>query len=322
MTTISAKVICDSVSPAGVRLTTLQLRYPKFIHGEFMTHRVFSRNASSSRAVPVERMIQQVLDDPVVPLRFGRNRSGMQAEEWFEDGDLIDFEREETYRSGPDDSDSDYFEKITCAEAWRWSMIDAVNNARAFIKAGVHKQHINRLLEPFAHIDVVVTATDWANFFALRRHPAAQPEMRALADAIWDAREASTPVRLKPGMWHLPYVSAEDGPEMVGPYTVFLSSKIPQLIKLSIARCARVSYSNHEGRRPSLEEDLALCDRLVGAAPVHASPAEHQATPDEWLLYPYTSNLDGAWAKPHLHGNLRGWVQYRKTLPGECAPEK
>lgn len=301
---ISAKIIVDSISsPDGIRLTTMQLRYPKFIHGELMTHRVFSRNASSSRAIPVERLIQDVIDDPVLPAHWGKNQRGMQAREEH-DARIGVY----GWGGGTDRSKE---------QAWLLARDNAIKAARAFADAGYHKQIVNRLLEPFCHINVVVTATEWSNFFALRCHPDAQPEMRILAESMRTAMDSSRPTMLRPGQWHLPYF--DPGKDDVGNW---LGSRMKPIelaqetsIKISVARCARVSYLTQEGKSPTIEEDLALYERLVGAQPIHASPAEHQATPDCNV----GNEVDGdRWARPELHGNFRGWIQYRKTLPGEC----
>lgn len=307
--TITAKIIAASAHPqGGPNLYTLQLRYPKFIHGELMTHRVFSRNASSSRAIPVERLIQDVMDDPAMPLHWGKNQPGMQAREECDErvrlpkGHIDDIHQREWFG--------------TRNRAWLAYRDEAVSAAQAFHQAGYHKQIVNRLLEPFCHINVVVTATEWSNFFALRCHADAQPEMRALAEAIRNVIADATPVVLQPGGWHLPYVTLPDD------LALEIQSDWPaddvnsRAVKLSVARCARVSYLTQDGKTPTIEQDLALYDRLVGAVPLHASPCEHQATPDtqEWVDAVCTQ----MWANPHLHGNLRGWVQFRKTLPGEC----
>ena len=303
--TIRAEVVADSVSPQGIRLATLQLRYPKFIHGEFMTHRVFSRNASSSRAIPVERLIKDVQDDPIYPSHWGKNQRGMQAND--ENNACVPVYG---WGGGTDRSNRD---------AWLLARDNAVKAAQAFAEAGYHKQIVNRLLEPFCHINVVVTATEWSNFFALRCHPDAQPEMRLLAEAMRVALAKSTPRALEPGEWHLPYC-----PDVHGkPAGLPGEFKSDDAIKVSVARCARVSYWTQDGRWPTIAEDLALYDRLVSAVPLHASPAEHQATPDRTAgrLVGVVGmlNLDGeVWVNPHLHGNFRGWVQHRKTLPGEC----
>lgn len=272
--TITTIVLADSISPDGIRLTTMQLRYPKFIHGEFMTHRVFSRNASSSRAIPIQRLIQDVVDDPAMPVSWGRNQKGMQAGE-----------------------------ELPGVE-WEWldACNSAVQKARHLASLGLHKQIVNRIIEPFCHINVVVSATEWANFYALRRHADADPTMQALANAMWDAQQASVPVVLEPGEWHLPYFPDVHGKACTPPHD--------DAIKVSVARCARVSYFTHEGKHTDIHEDLALYERLVGSQPLHASPAEHQATPD----------TIGAteWLHREQHGNFLGWRQFRKMLPQEC----
>jgi hypothetical protein len=298
------KIITDSISPAQKRLTSIFAKYPKFIHGEAKTHRklragtaayefleevgfmddpALSRNASSSRAIPVERMIADILADPVVPVYWGKAQRGMQADEEVD---------EET--------------KAHLLKIWFQAMHDAINAARVMNRLGAHKQIINRILEPYMHIRVLVTATDWNNFFALRCHPEAQPEMRHLACLMRDALAASNPQLLRPGEWHLPYVSGEE------------ISEFGNLVcrKLSVARCARVSYLTHEGKRPMPSEDMALFNRLVDGDVVHASPTEHQATPDGYSGV----TEDGKttfWSNPEQHANFTGWRQFRKMIPGE-----
>lgn len=307
MTTITAKVIADSIGPESPQLTTLQLRYPKCIHGEFMTHRVFSRNASSSRAIPVERLIKDVMEDPYIPVHWGKNQRGMQASEECN-------ERVRTFYFDHVDGES-----WTNEKAWLKARDNAVAMAQAFADAGYHKQIVNRLIEPWCHINVVVTATEWTNFFALRDHTDAQPEIQMLARAMKKAMAESKPRLLKPGEWHLPYVEPLEEDRAMSAYDRTgdaLKQAWKMATKVSVARCARVSYLTQEGKIPSISEDLALYDKLISSVPLHASPAEHQATPDEWLI---NHNFGmGAWFKPELHGNLQGWVQYRKTLPGEC----
>lgn len=308
--TITAQVIADSIAN-GVRLTTLQLRYPRFIHAELMTHRVFSRNASSSRAIPVKRIIQDIKDDPAIPLHWGKNRPGMQAIDELDDVVSI-----------PVLADLDVnHTDVSKEQAWLIARDRVISIAQAFDYAGYHKQIVNRLLEPWSHINVLVTATDFQNFFHLRDHPDAQPEIRVLAKTMKLAMSRDTALELKHGEWHLPYVSSldlsyiyqylkvkritRDGPS---------ETEIMDLAKqISAARCARVSYLSHGGRPTTIEEDLKLFDKLLGSQPLHASPAEHQATPDEKFG-------NGDWVNPKLHGNFRGWIQYRKTLSGETYP--
>lgn len=306
--TIAAKIIADSISPAGVRLTTMQLRYPKFIHGEFMTHRVFSRNASSSRAIPVARLLADVVQDKVYPSHWGANKPGMQADAEHSAPVAL------RVPVGPDavvGIPGTQGEEVSREAAWDMARQAAVDFAEALARAGYHKQIVNRLIEPFCHINVVVTATEWSNFFALRDHEGAQPEMRALAREMRAAMMLSEPAKLAPGEWHLPYVTPENF-LTVGRRAVDQTHLNNTLIRLSVARCARVSYLTQDGKQPEIADDLQLYERLVGAVPLHASPAEHQATPD-------TQWADGeTWSNLQLHGNFKGWVQFRKTLLGEC----
>lgn len=262
--TIEAKIIADSISEEGVRLTTMQLVYPRFIHAEFMTHRCFSRNASSSRAIPVAKMIEAVRTNPAMPIHWGANQPGMQARAEVEDKALAEAE-------------------------WRKAAKYAASFAEDMNEMGLHKQVVNRILEPFQHIHVVMSSTEWRNFFDLRCHPDAQPEMQALAYAMFHAHRGSTPRLMFPGGWHLPYVS-EDERHQYG---------IDTCIKMSAARCARVSYLTHEGKVPNIEEDVRLYNQLVNAVPPHMSPVEHQA-----MAMPSCS----------FFANFRGWRQHRWEL--------
>jgi hypothetical protein len=300
--TISAKIIADSYNPKSGRITTFQLRYPRFIHAEFMTHRAFSRNASSSRAIPVEKMIADIIADTAMPIHWGKNQPGMQA-----------FEEcvEPIYAAKISDLDmvENRYSPASREDAWLWARDQAIHAAKAFHAAGYHKQVVNRILEPFMHISVVVTAADYANFFWLRCHKDAQPEIKALADAMITEFRNSEPRLIFPGEWHVPYVTAEER-EGFGPGLDWTP-----LIKASTARCARVSYLTHDGKKPSMEADFALYDRLVGGEPLHASPTEHQASPD---TLSWSAHDVPIWDNEHLSGNYRqGWVQHRKTLPGE-----
>jgi hypothetical protein len=279
--TITAKIIADSLSKGGQRLTTMQLRYPRFVHAEFMTHRVFSRNASSSRAIPVERLIQDVLDDTAMPIHWGKNQPGMQARE--EHDALVVFRNDAV----PPDL------------AWTRARDVAIAAAERFSKAGYHKQIVNRLLEPFSHINVVVTATEWDNFFTLRHHPDAQPEINELAVQMLEAMWASKPALLDGEFaMHLPYVSNEEMWQIVNDIGVTDRDELNTYgCRVSAARCARVSYLTHEGRTPDLRSDLDLFDRLAAGRPQHLSPMEHQATPS-----------------PGWHANFYGWRQFRKDI--------
>lgn len=286
---IEAKIVADSIGSNGVRLTTFVLTYPRFIHAEFMTHRVFSRNASSSRAIPVKKSIQMVLDNPAVPLAFTRNKAGMQG------GDPLD---EEAAKA------AEY--------AWLTAMGYAVKYAQMLADLDVHKQYANRILEPYSHITVVATATDLDNFFALRCHYMAQPEICELAMKMLEAYNSNTPETLEDGMWHLPFVDDKCMQEVKDKFEVSClqdsEEAVAVAIKRSVARCARVSYMNHDGTTTTIDDDIKLYDRLLGSAPVHASPAEHQAQA-------------GILAEDSHSGNLRGWLQFRKTLDYENIEE-
>ena len=261
--TITAKIIADSITEDGNRLTTMQLMYQRFIHAEYMTHRVFSRNASSSRAIPIAKMIESIRKDPAMPTHWGKNQPGMQADE----------------EVGP-------YEKHLAVEIWRQAMTNACRSADALASLGVHKQIANRLLEPFQHIHVVVTATEWDNFFALRDHPNAQPEFQELAGKMHELYETNTPKLVAFGDWHLPYTQESDG-------------AVPGRIIKSAASCARVSYTNHEGKESMWEEDVKLYERLTTADPPHMSPVEHQAM---------------AVPGDKFYANFRGWRQHRWEL--------
>lgn len=267
----SARVLLDSISPAGARLTTMELRYPRFIHSELLTHRVLSRNSSSSRAIPIAKMIAAVREDPALPVWWGRNQSGMQA-------------------FAQIDADA----RAAAEAEWRSALADALRHAERLAQKDIdlHKQLVNRLLEPFAWITVIVTATEWANFFTQRTHEDAQPELKHLAEMMLAAYRAGVPRPVALGRWHLPLILDDE-------------RQLPEetLAKISVARCARVSYLTHEGRRDHAK-DLELYERLLGGgANGHWSPFEHVATP---LADPVASS-----------GNFVGWEQYRKRFAQE-----
>lgn len=277
---IEARVIADSVGPSGVRLTTFVLTYPRFIHSEFMTHRMISKNSASSRAIPCKKMRAMVLEAPAMPISFSQNKAGMQASQ-----------------------DISPRRQRIATLTWRVLGVVACGFHWILEKLGVHKQHANRVLEPWLHMTVVATATDWDNLFALRCHPAAQPEFQALANAMYAAYRQSQPNILKTGEWHLPFVEDHEVEMEELEQSIEPRGGPRGYVRKSVARCARVSYLNHEGKKSSFLEDFNLYDRLVKHQPIHASPAEHQARATKSGRY---------------SGNLRGWIQYRKTLPGEC----
>lgn len=263
-------------------LWTFELTYPRYIHSEFMTHRVFSRNASSSRAIPVRRVIEQVRENPVMPPKVFMNQKGMVGETEADEVTATDFH-----------------------VLWKEAADNACKTAEMMERMGIHKQHVNRILEPFQFIKVIVTATEWYNFFALRLAPDAQPEIRQLARVIYDEMdryrnkevgvlEVSLPRKDCPDIFarmgadkvhaivSLPYITDEDIKE-IG------KENYRQLMKISAARCARVSYNNHDGSKPDLEKDMKLYDHLYEGR--HLSPMEHACIQDpDYRKY---ANLNG-----------------------------
>lgn len=286
---ISAKVICDSISSSGVRLTTMELNYHRFIHSEVMTHRMFSRNASSSRAIPIEKMIKQVRENPAMPIHWGKNQSGMQAreenivkDEYYEGYALFEYE------GGVVDAPT----------LWKNECAYTIQNVRKLSDAGYHKQVVNRLLEPFQWIKVIVTATEWDNFFKLRLHPDAQPEIALLASKMREAMDGSIPNILEPGEWHLPLSMEGD-----------LLTKI----KTSVAGAARISYNNHDGSNRTIEKDINLHNQLLISG--HMSPFEHCLTPmcnEELYNCQLASEFIGQQA--YFRANFNRWTSYRWIL--------
>ncbi len=298
MSSISATMILDSVSPQGHRLRTFQICAHRFILAEINTHRALSRNYRSSRAVPVAKLLEEVRTNPAMPVAWLKNKPGMQATE-------------------PMTIDE---EKLT---RWEWKVAanTAARHADRLGNMGLHKQWTNRVIEPFLMVHGVISGTDFNNFYALRRHQDAQPEFKALADAMWECEQASTPKLLSPGQWHLPYVTDADydaynvdplDPLDGDPDGIDLSF----VMKHSVARIARVSYSNHDGTAPDLAKDLKLHDMLLASG--HMSPFEHQATPDTTI----DTGCFGVhgWEHQKQHGNLTGFRQYRKMISNEHVP--
>lgn len=307
---ITAKSIASSITEDGDRIDTLQLRYPRMVHADFMTHRVFSRNASSSRAIPHASLT--IRDADIYIPQFRHNKPGMQPGEFLSPADQAE-----------------------AAAIWR-EMADYVLEKTRLLAAkdglNIHKQWVNRPLEWFGYIEVVVTSTHWSNFDGLRDHTDAQDEIMHLAQAIKQARNEATPTLLREGQWHLPYVTSQDRydvarlfdvgsvlsepaceiidrlcavPNMGGLFET-ISPPMALLLAISTARCCRVSYSKHDGNRPEIDTDLELYLRLAGAEPLHASPLEHQA------------RIAMADEPDWVQGNFQGFAQFRKFVPNEC----
>lgn len=259
--TTSAQVVKHSTSRGGSPIITLSLVYPRFIHSEFMTHRAFSRNSMSSRAVPVAKMIEQVRTAPATPAHWGANQPGMQA-------------NMEVDRKGD------------ALALWNLAASQAADVAERMNDLGLHKQVTNRILEPFQWMRTVVTSTEWDNFFFLRCNPMAEPNMRDLAECMRNAIETSVPIERD---FHMPYF---DDIEFIK-----IAGDVNKACMISAARCARVSYLNHDGSAPDIDKDLDLGEKLKSSN--HASPFEHVAI---------------AAGADYKSRNFTGWTQYRETL--------
>lgn len=314
---ISAKVLAYSRSSVtGDEFITYEIEYPRMILAELNTHRALSRNSASSRAIPLKKMLEQLTARPV---RFGEANPGMQDK-----GE--DFDAPVLCGHGPE-------------ETWELAKADAVRYAKMFYEAGYHKQVYNRIVEPYQMMKTVISGTEWVNFFWLRDHGAADPSIEELAKVMWKAGKLASVRVLQPGEWHLPYVYAVrddtgvlrygDRDEVTNTWQMYV---LEDAIKISCARSAAVSFRNVDY---DLKKSLEVYGRLVGDERKHASAFEHQATPmkaqtitdpdldlDDWNVptCPWTwengiSHMDkegGLWS-----GNLQGFIQYRKLIPGE-----
>jgi hypothetical protein len=281
----ACRIVADSISQQGCRLTTFEVCFPRMVLAEFNTHRVFSRNSASSRAIPIEKILARVQEDPFIPIYWGKNQKGMQAE--------LELTPEE--------------QELARLE-WLKARDSAVAHAKQLLAIGVHKQITNRVLEPFMWHTCIVTATEWENYFHLRNNLMAQPEIHRIAEMMDLAYREGKPRELAPNEWHLPYVRPEEYSEL----------SLEQLIKLSTARCARVSYLTQDGIR-DVNADFTLYDRLLSGG--HMSPSEHPARPmteAEIILYTEQRYAGSYTAPLPFLGNFRGWVQHRKEIPGEA----
>jgi thymidylate synthase ThyX len=299
---ITAQVVADSMSLWGDRLTTFRLRYPRFIHAQFMTHRMFSRNVASSRAIPVESMIAEIQRETAMPMNWGSKQSGMQA------GEELD---EETIQ--------------IAREIWISASGSMSSAARILDKLKLHKQHANRVLEAFVMTDTIASMTDLDNALHLRYHDAAQPEISALFKAIYEAIKLSEPKLVRPGEWHLPFITKS---EYSSPDQQVFESASGYLMDLetakrvSVSLCAQVSFRKEDD---SVKKATDLYQRLAGSYPIHASPFEHVATPFSMREYNVRQSFVQTGKNEGLTdpegfmycGNFRGWVQYRKQIAKE-----
>lgn len=308
---ISAKVIAHSTYEGAAQqdeLITAEVEFHRFILPEINTHRVMSRNYQSSRAVPIEKLIQQVRDNPAIPVHWGKNQRGMVAEQ-------VNHALVDLGAAGVE---------FTAEETWRCAASIAANYAEAMHKAGYHKQIVNRLLEPFMWTRGVITATRgaWESVFALRCHKDAQPEFQALAYKIREAIDASVPRVLRVGEWHLPYVNCTNGYYHTSDIWPLQPLTLSDAIRISTSCCAQVSYRTLDD---SLEKALKIYDMLnlpeggkFKEAPAHMSPCEHQACVLPWTKQELNQeNLIKEIS--HFNGNFgtlenNNWAQYRKIL--------
>lgn len=270
---ISASVVAASESYHGCPLVTMELVYPRFIHSEFMTHRMFSRNSASSRAIPVSKNIEKVLNNPVFPIHWGKNKPGMQATEEVQNVEAAKLE-------------------------WKEASVSAAMAASRLDKLGVHKQVVNRLLEPFSWMTTLVTATEWENFLALRNHPDAQPEIQELAKAVKKALTDSKENLKFDAKLHAPYSDDLTDTKYDLETVNLFGFILPKRALVSVGRCCRVSYLTHDGKKDP-DKDISLAIKLLKDG--HMSPFEHVAV-------------------PHMgrSANFFGWRSIRKFIPWEA----
>ena len=320
-TLITAKVIADSINETGQRLTTFELEFPRLILSECNTHGAIEKNTSSSRAIPVSKMLDHILQQNLKPIYFGSKKSGMQAGDELDGNDLINAKL-----------------------FWEAALFDAVTWATELDECGVAKEVSNRITEPYQLIKAVWSATDWDNFFNLRLEKDADPNICMLAYKMYEALSISEPILLKKGDFHLPYVGKYDIPvvysdlggyEYETGYNVFYYDSeadhtvehvlsLEEAIKYSVASCAQVSYRS-EGM--TLEKAEKIWNMLVKSEVVHASPLTHIATPivkyNELGYVRENCKEPESWQEGVTHmrrdgtlcsGRFAGWIQFRHTI--------
>lgn len=305
---ISAQIIADSKNEFGNRLTTFVLIFPRWILAELNTHRMLSKNSASSRAIPYKKMLEKVETNPVVPIKWMKDHSGMQGNEYFTEQEAKD---------------------LALYETWIQARNAAVKTSKELSELGLSKQFCNRILEPFLWHKVIITGTEWENFFALRAHPAAEIHIEDLAQKMLLEYNKSQPVTLKPGQWHIPFGDKMDPTRLnkiIGNKIVSRDNLQQQYddelqelkVKIATARCARVSYDNFDGTDDYLK-DLELFERLKTMG--HMSPFEHCAKTMNAYEFQHNNceldtSLKSVWM-PGMCGNFRGFIQLRKTFQGE-----
>ena len=301
---MSVEMIAHSKSSInGSEIMTFSAIYPRIVHSELMTHRLFSRNAASSRAIPIDKLIALIESDCAMPAEWGLNQAGMQAK-------------------------GIHTHPVLCEAIWLKGARRAVETARELQDLGLHKQICNRPLETYQYIKTIITATEFDNWFWLRNHDAADPTIQVLAREMWEAKEASTPRLLKPGDYHLPYIDRVFNTKRSA-YVYFSNGQevtLEQAIKISTSCCAQVSYRVLDD---SLYKAEKIYTQLVGSDRLHASPMEHPATPMENPMVYEDDETDTikdllSAMQPGEHmdsngnfwsGNFKGWYQHRQTIP-------
>lgn len=278
MNDYSAKMLADSISPEGVRLTTFEVCFPRFILAEVNTHRILSRNSASSRAIPTEKLLERVQRHPFIP-KFNKRVKGMGV------GEALDHEAQKV-----------------AVDLWKTARNNAIESVQKLNHLDIDKSRVNRLLEPFMWHTAIISGTEWDNFFALRNNPDAQPEFGTIASMMQELLDTEEPYHMDYGEWHLPLIHREDYAAFghIWPEFGLWTGDWDSLKKISVGRCARVSYLTHDGKRDH-SADIELHDRLKSSG--HMSPFEHVAAP--------LKSVNG-WS-----GNFYGWMQYRKTIRNE-----
>ncbi len=285
--TIQASIVLDSVNTVtGDRITTFRVRIAKFLVAEINRHRALSQSWASSRAIPSKVLRRQVIDDPFVPIHWGKNQKGMSAETELTGLRLTVAKKLWLYAR-----------YLACAAHWLGEWL------------GLHKQLNNRFIEPWMWADGVMSATEWHNFFLLRCDESAQPELRCLALQMRSLYQSSKPTKLYSGQTHMPFIDAVDIVNARN-HIAFEADNLSERVtlqlavlkRMSAARCARTTYLLRDGQRPTVEKDLSTSKMLFESVPPHLSPSEHVAE---------------AMSEPGQSGNFSGWKQFRKEFKNE-----
>ncbi len=321
-----AEVVADSTSNAEIRLISVEVTMARFVLAELNTHRVFSRNSASSRAIPTEKQLKRILSKPYTPREWGQNAAGMSSREILSDNEAETADR--LWLAARDcmvvyanrlNGGLESIKDPELQDILRDKELDKDYGSDILTDSKVHKQFVNRLLEPFMYHTVLITATEWNNFFALRINEAAQPEIRRAAELIQKAIDESKPEKLDDKELHMPYIDDE-----------LRHGFEPEVLKkVATARAARLSYLNQARHKESLtkgksvreiiQEDVNLHDHLVSSG--HMSPLEHVATPFTCMNWKNIADVKMVLRPDHylhesleFHGNFRGWHPYRKEI--------